>query len=660
MHDFQTLDLQQHLQSFWRADPDCPVWLWAERNIILSPMESADMAGPFSSAVTPFIREPLECFRDDSVHDLTLLFATQVCKTLMIMLGVAWWLDNHAGRCIWVMDTESNARSFSETRWQPLLRDCQSLAAQIGMNKEDFKKLQQRVGQSLIHFVGSNSPGNLASRPGDLAVMDEVDKFAVTTEREANAVDLVEQRTKSRANTMVVKTSSPTTEYGLIWLSFLSGDQRQYLVACPHCKNFILLGFDHVRWDREAKIYGKWNYEQVRNTARYYCQHCGGTIHDGMKTAMLRSGKWEPTNPHAAPGVRSYQLTSLYSPWAKTTFGNLAVEFLKHKARFDMKGWDNGYMAVPSKEQAIELNWEKLSKRRDPSPEIPEWAAFITAFQDTQDSWLEWGAIAWGENLEHAVIEHERIIVDPSDMENWEPTRELIERDRFTKSGRMVPLLWAFLDFGGHHQTEVINFVRSMRGYPVHASFGSKTANMPAKGRVTKTKSKPRHRLFEIGVSEAKKKIFSFMQRTKPGRGYCHFLAASLDADEGKRPLDDAYFMGLCAERLEPRQVGRSTELVWVQVRDRNEPLDIHVGCYCGLLQIPQSRRVAAIKEMLEATGKKRVAVDKVVEADDADAEHPIEDPIDRRKRVRAGKRRTRGDGGRRGGRGGGGFATSI
>ena len=309
-----------------------------------------------------------------------------------------------------------------------------------------------------------------------------------------------------------------------------------------------------------------------------------------------------------------------------------------------MKGWDNGYMARPTKDDFERLDWEVLASRREMSEEIPEWAAFITAFQDTQDSWLEWGAIAWGENLEHAVIEHSRIVVDPAEDEGWETTRMLIERERFTASGRMVPLLWVFLDFGGHHQAEVVEFCRRMRGYPVHASFGSKRSDLPAKGRITKTKSKPRHRLFEIGVSNAKSKVLSFLARTKPGRGYCHFLAASLDHAEGKGPLDDAYFMGLTAEHLEPRRVGRMVENVWVQDRSRNEPLDIHVGCYCGLLQIPMARRKAAL-----------AAVKKQEEKTEENPERGgAPQPEKKKKDRRPAKRRTRRPGGRRGGFAGG------
>lgn len=293
MRDYQKNRLRDHFRSYWRPEPDIPVWKWAEENVVLSSLESADTPGPFNSLLTPFIREPLECFRDPEVNEVTLVFGSQICKTLMIMLGVAWWLANHSGRLIWIMDTRDNALSFSKTRWQPLLRDCPQLAALIPTGRDDFSNLEQRIGGSLINFVGSNSAGNIASRPADIIVMDEVDKFAVTTSREANAIDLAEQRLKSRANTKIIKTSTPTEINGLIWKSFLNSDQRKYYVPCPHCGNEFIFEFEHIQWDQKAKNSSGWDYAQVQRTARYHCPHCSAEIHDGQKTAMVapRTGR---------------------------------------------------------------------------------------------------------------------------------------------------------------------------------------------------------------------------------------------------------------------------------------------------------------------------------------------------------------------------------
>jgi len=606
MNDRQSELLKEHMRGFFKPEPDCPVWLWAENNVILSSLESADMSGKFSSAVTPFIREPLECFRNPQVHEVTLVFATQVCKTLMIMLGVAWWLEHHAGRCIWVMDSKENALSFSETRWQPLINDCSALAAMMPSDRHQFKNMQQRMGASIINFVGSNSPGNLSQRPADLLVMDEVDKFAVTTAREANAVDLAEQRTKARTSTTIIKTSSPTTTEGLIWKSFLAGDQRQYFLPCPHCGEFILLEFENVKWDPAAKYSKGWNLGMVMQTARYRCQKCGGEIHDGQKTAMLRDGQWRPTNPHAAPGQRSYHLNSLYSPWAKTTFGNLAVEFLKHKERYDMKGWDNGYMARPTEEKCERVDWELLATRREayaigeleePATRLPAGVAVLTAFCDVQDTWLEWFVWGWGEGSENWLIEHQRIEGPPSQRYTWAALRQTI------LAARPLPLDWTFIDYGGHFGQEAIEFCRQMATHRVYLGKGDEARDCPVNGRIGKTK-KPVTRLFHTGVGNAKRRLFAMMNNGEKGPGYCHF------SDQA----DDEFFKQLCAEELRTKYEKGSPIEYFFQTRPRNEALDGFVGCYAGLKRLPDGtlrRRYAALKSRRSGTGDQKTGAGK-------------------------------------------------
>jgi phage terminase large subunit GpA-like protein len=583
MRDFQAIALRDHFRSFWQADPDCPVWLWAEKNIVLSAMESAAMSGPFSSAITPFIREPLECFRDDSVSEVTLVFATQVCKTLMIMLGVAWMVEHLGGRGIWVMDTETNARSFSETRWQPLVAD--SLEHLISGDRDDFKLLQQRLGNSLIHFVGSNSPGNLASRPADWVVCDELDKFAITTLREANALDNVMQRMKARDNTKIVKTSSPTTENGLIWKSYLEGDQRRFFVPCVACGEFQIMEFESVQWDARAKGPKGWDYHAVMSSARYHCVKCGEPHHDGMKTRMLREGEWSPTNPAAAPGVRSYHLSSLYSPWSKTSFGALAVEFLKHKARFDLKGWDNGYMARPSTETTKAMDWEVLAARRDtyklgtiPLTDV----ALLTAFCDVQGDWLELFIWGWGESKESWMVEHHVIHGDPARPEVWDSLLTVL------CAARDLPIDWTFIDYGGHHGQQAIEFVKRNSGRRIYLHKGSNVESDPVNGRVSKTK-KPITRLFITGVGNAKRTIMAMLEVDAPGPGYCHFPA----------DIDDEFFRQLCAEELRTKYRHGSPVEYWFQLRPRNEALDGFVGCYAGLKRLGQGvirRRMADLR----------------------------------------------------------------
>lgn len=342
------------------------VWQWAEDEIVLSRRQT-ETPGPYSTLLTPYVREPLAAFSDPRVSDMTLCFGTQTAKSTVVLIGMAWRLVNNPCPTLWVAPNENFVRSFSENRWQPMVEDCKRLAALKPYNPHRYKTLEQQFRDCTVNFVGSNSPANLASRPIGLLIMDETDKFAEPSAREAGAVALAENRTKSFTNALRVKTSTPTTAEGEIWQAFLAGDQRFYFVPCPHCGEKQRLLWSQVKWDQSARDdEGKWNEEAVRLSAYYECEHCKGRIDSGHKTKMLREGEWRPTNSAASPGRRSYHLNSLYAPWKSCGFGELAVKFLADKsALLGLQDFVNGALAEP---------WEDIAAEdKDPPPSASDY-----------------------------------------------------------------------------------------------------------------------------------------------------------------------------------------------------------------------------------------------------------------------------------------------
>jgi hypothetical protein len=342
------IKLERGLRDVFAPVDNREVWQWAEDEIVLTRRQT-ETPGPYSTLLTPYIREPLNCFADPSVTDLCLCFGSQTSKTTAMMIGAAWRMVNNPVPTIWVMPSEHLARSFSENRWQPMVDDCDKLRVLKPNNVHRFKTLEQQFRDCTLVFIGSNSPANLASRPAGLLVMDETDKFAMPTEREAGAVALAENRTKSYTNALRVKSSTPTTEEGEIWQAFQQGDQRYYFVPCPHCNAMQRLLWPQVRWDPTARGEdGSWNEDSVRATAYYECEHCSSRITDAHKTRMLRAGEWRAMNKNASKGRRSYHLNSLYAPWRSCGFGELAVVFLRQKASLlGLQDFVNGALAEP-------------------------------------------------------------------------------------------------------------------------------------------------------------------------------------------------------------------------------------------------------------------------------------------------------------------------
>jgi len=318
---------------------------------------------PFSTEGAEYVREPLDSFADPEVSDGVLVFGSQARKTGTLMGGVAWVCDNDPARVVWVMAAEGQAQSFAETRWLPFLRRSPRLAVQLpsGSDRHAVKKLQQQIGASIVNFFGSNSPGNLASIPARVVVLDEVDKFSEGTAREADAVNLAEQRTKAQANAKRYKASTPTMVDGLIWQEFLKTDQRRRFLPCPHCGKLVVLAWSKaytvfpltgaeafIVWDRAARLpSGGWDLDRVEASARAECPHCRGAIRDSDKSRMDREGRWIATAT-AARGYRGWHLPSLYAAGAETTFGKLARRFLQAKrSLMGLQGFINGELAEP-------------------------------------------------------------------------------------------------------------------------------------------------------------------------------------------------------------------------------------------------------------------------------------------------------------------------
>lgn len=387
------------------------VWKWLEENTYLGERQTAT-PGRYSTSLTPYLREPLNCFGDRSVTDITMCFGTQCGKSVTLMGGAAFRICNDPMPTLWVFPNLDLAKSFSQNRWMPYVDDCAPLRAQKPTGpgaRTLWKKTEQYFSKVTLKLVGSNSAANIASHPAGFVIMDETDKFEAESDKEAGALDNAEERTKSFPYPLRCKASTPTTIHGQIWGEFLLGDQRYYHMPCPHCEREITFQFPQLKWwiesKDEAKTDGEWDVKKVRKLAHYQCQECDGRIYDRHKTAMLESGRWIPLNPNAEEGRRSYHLNSLYAPWKECMFGAIAVKWIQSSGSVSKRHrfinswlaepWDEGRMFDDKQVTLSEYDpYRVASKARIPVMAIDfqekEFWAEVRAFHNSGESWMLW------------------------------------------------------------------------------------------------------------------------------------------------------------------------------------------------------------------------------------------------------------------------------
>jgi hypothetical protein len=437
-------------------------------------------------AAREYLREPLDTFSDPYVTDLALCFGSQLGKTQLLMSGLGWIIVNEPTGVLWVMPSEQLARNLSETRWIPIARASPALNVLIpgGKKRHSFKKLHQEFGPSVLNFVGSNSPANLAARPARVVICDETDKFPMEQKTEADAVSLAEQRTKSFPLPKRIRTSTPTLTDGLIWQSWLRGDQRRFFIPCPHCAKEVVLAWSadftvfartgaeaYICWDKEARRPDRtWDLDRVRASAHALCPHCGGQIRDEQKTRLIRNGHWRPTLAAGNGfGVRSYHLSSLYAPTPQTSFGALAIKFLRQKnSTLGIQDFINGELAEPWENQ--ESRGERLELVSPPdAPPLPESVPLMTVDVQAVSPYF-WVIIrAWTKGG------HSRLVC-AAHADDWETIRRLQENHAVQNHHVLID--------SGHRTAEVYQqCLRWTTPRPVMGRLPQAIGWIPAKGR---------------------------------------------------------------------------------------------------------------------------------------------------------------------------------
>lgn len=406
----QANQLLELARSHFQPKPKESVSQWCESHIYI-PAPQTEWEGLVRFHGREYCREFIDDFGREEISDEVACFGSQTGKTTAITCGVAWCIINDPCGVLWVMPNTDLCRSFSETRWIPILRASRELAALIpeGTERHSFKTAQQQIGSAVINFVGSNSPANLASRPARRVILDEVDKFDEGGRGEADAVNLAEQRTKSFTNAQRFKVSTPTMQHGLIWQEFLKGDRRRYFMPCIHCGKEVLFSWSKaytvlsltgkeafVVWDKEArKPDGTWDLARVEQSARAECPHCGGHILDGHKTAMVRNGVWRPT-AEAPSSFRSRHLSSLYASTPETGFGKMAVKFLQAKqSLLGLQGFINGDLAEPYvMQETIQARAEVVTPESLEKPG-EKWIRFLAVDVQQRAPFFWWVVRSW-------------------------------------------------------------------------------------------------------------------------------------------------------------------------------------------------------------------------------------------------------------------------
>ena len=316
--------LSSILRDAWTPADRRETWRWCEDHIKSIPY--SPLPGPFRSENSPWIREVMEAIVDPKIRLVSIIAAVQSSKTTSPELTLCYIIANLPGPCLWLDQTDEDAKDESESRLQKLFESCEPV-------KKLFPKNKNKQRNCTIHFsngmtlwlLGAYNKTNLQRRSIRWLFGDETWRWPVGHMAEAEA-----RTTAFGWLGKCVFMSQGGEENDDTHRKFETTDMREWHYKCPKCGKCIPYKWENVEWDDDCKDEnGEYDFSKINHSTALKCPECGEYFEDSdrMRRILNKDGKFIALNPNASKENVGFHWNAL----ASMSWGKLAELYLRAK-----------------------------------------------------------------------------------------------------------------------------------------------------------------------------------------------------------------------------------------------------------------------------------------------------------------------------------------
>ena len=316
--------LSSILKDAWTPADRREPWRWCEDHIKSIPY--SPLPGPFRSENSPWIREVMEAIVDPKIRLVSIIAAVQSSKTTSPELTLCYIIANLPGPCLWLDQTDEDAKDESESRLQKLFESCEPV-------KKLFPKNKNKQRNCTIHFsngmtlwlLGAYNKTNLQRRSIRWLFGDETWRWPVGHMAEAEA-----RTTAFGWLGKCVFMSQGGEENDDTHRKFETTDMREWHYKCPKCGKYIPYKWENIEWDDDSKDEnGEYDFSKINHSTALKCPECGEYFEDSdrMRRILNKDGKFIALNPNASKENVGFHWNAL----ASMSWGKLAELYLRAK-----------------------------------------------------------------------------------------------------------------------------------------------------------------------------------------------------------------------------------------------------------------------------------------------------------------------------------------
>ena len=336
----------------WRLPERIPPWKWCEENVKNIPY--SPIPGHFKSANSPWVREVMEAMADPDIRLVSIVAPVQSSKTIGAELCLCYIIANFPGPCLWLSQTDADAKDQAEARLHKLFSECDAVKKLFPADRH--KKKTQTVFFSngmTLWVLGAHAKSNLQSRSTRWLIGDETWQWPNGHMQQAEA-----RVTAFGWLGKCIFLSQGGTENDDTHRKFETTDMREWEFKCPKCGKYQPYKWSNIEWDKNYRDgEGRMDFAKVRSSVRLVCEFCKHEIADSDANRKLlnSSAKFVPQNPNAPATKAGFHWNSL----ASMSWGELAEMYLRAKEscrRGDLEDLKNFY------QKRLALPWGDLEE----------------------------------------------------------------------------------------------------------------------------------------------------------------------------------------------------------------------------------------------------------------------------------------------------------
>ena len=386
-------------------------WRWADDTLRI---KNSPFGNRFVSALTPWVREPLELFPDNRWREITCQCCVQGGKTQMMSVALAHAMVFAPAPAFFNAQTDDDAKDFADDRFWPMISQLPEIMAKIPKDKSRLSWTKITTPEMFLLIQAANK-SNLQSKSIRWTFNDEVHLW------KNGLLEQARLRTTQFWNRRIFNGSTAGDAGSEIDQAFEAGDKREWNLACPACGALNLPTWDRIQWPKDASVkQGEaWDYGAIKRATRFECSACKVLLDHTEQNhkAMLAGARYVATNPNPNPMTASFRWNALTLSPSVLSWGDLAVEWLKATVEFDKgnevprrefitkrlaESYDPNRFLVFAKLPTIDLvsDWpEEKFRFLTVDVQETEFWVMVEAWSETGDSLVMWcgKVFAWAD-----------------------------------------------------------------------------------------------------------------------------------------------------------------------------------------------------------------------------------------------------------------------